>query len=444
MSFYKEVPGRQTTLESTLKFDTAPTEGSTNPVTSDGVASGISQSMRDFEEVMYADQEIPASTLRFSFGDLNYDPTQDTTVASKHNTAERAGGGTPAGYGGTWKKLRTKYTNIWDYTYVDNTLLNEFDNGNYAYEATPATRFWNDVEHNPIKIIASNTTGCANMKRAFQGIHALVEVWELDTSAATDVALLFSSCHNLRMVPDSFNLTSLTSAPHSMFQYDWNLEHIGELVLPDSDSLSFVIQNICKGCLKLKSIDRPLNLKCCTSLFSAFALCIELHHLILENTNRITRFEAAFSCCGKLPLSALDSIDTSNATNFSQMLDAGARIISGGVVILEVPVQKMSYTDIIEYDYSNATDIHGMYENNVNLKTITASKLVNLKTGCNIQRLFWDCHNVESGILDAYNMLLSKSPSTHADVFLNCGINTPTGRAELEQIPASWGGLAEG
>ena len=37
MSFYKEVPGRQTTLESTLKFDTTPTAGSTNPVTSGAV-----------------------------------------------------------------------------------------------------------------------------------------------------------------------------------------------------------------------------------------------------------------------------------------------------------------------------------------------------------------------------------------------------------------------
>ena len=36
MSFYKEVPGRKTTLESTLKFDTEPKAGSTNPVTSDG------------------------------------------------------------------------------------------------------------------------------------------------------------------------------------------------------------------------------------------------------------------------------------------------------------------------------------------------------------------------------------------------------------------------
>lgn len=47
MSFYKEVPGRQTTLESTLKFDTTPTAGSTNPVTSDGVAKSNADILDD-------------------------------------------------------------------------------------------------------------------------------------------------------------------------------------------------------------------------------------------------------------------------------------------------------------------------------------------------------------------------------------------------------------
>lgn len=47
MSFYKEVPGRKTTLESTLKFDTTPTAGSTNPVTSDGVANAVTDILDD-------------------------------------------------------------------------------------------------------------------------------------------------------------------------------------------------------------------------------------------------------------------------------------------------------------------------------------------------------------------------------------------------------------
>lgn len=45
MSFYKEVPGLQTTLESTLKFDITPTAGSTNPVTSDGVANAVADAI---------------------------------------------------------------------------------------------------------------------------------------------------------------------------------------------------------------------------------------------------------------------------------------------------------------------------------------------------------------------------------------------------------------
>ena len=56
MSFYKEVPGRQTTLESTLKFDLAPTAGSTNPVTSDGVNNAVEASTSGIIAV------IPAGT----------------------------------------------------------------------------------------------------------------------------------------------------------------------------------------------------------------------------------------------------------------------------------------------------------------------------------------------------------------------------------------------
>lgn len=47
MSFYKEVHGRQTTLESNLKFDLEPTAGSTNPVTSEGVKGAIGKSAND-------------------------------------------------------------------------------------------------------------------------------------------------------------------------------------------------------------------------------------------------------------------------------------------------------------------------------------------------------------------------------------------------------------
>lgn len=51
MSFYKEVPGRKTTLESALKFDTVPTAGSANPVTSDGVKGANDALLDDHDPV---------------------------------------------------------------------------------------------------------------------------------------------------------------------------------------------------------------------------------------------------------------------------------------------------------------------------------------------------------------------------------------------------------
>ena len=440
MSFYKEVPGRQTTLESTLKFDLEPTEGSTNPVTSDGVASGISQSMRDFEEVMYADQEIPASTLRFSFGDLNYDPTQDTTVASKHNTAERAGGGTPAGYGGTWKKLRTKYTNIWDYTYVDNTLLNEFDNGNYVYEATPATRFWNDVEHNPIKIIASNTTGCESFKRAFQGCWAITEIWELDMSDALNVSLAFSYCKNLMKIQDTLDISSSTNNV-ALFQDCWIIKHIGQIVLNTNVGETYSAQYLFHDCRSLERIDGQLDFANCTNMYGVFCRCINLEYVDIINTSGVENWNRAFGCCCKIPIEIFDAIDASGATILEGLFNG----LSKRTKLPEVRVIMTNVNRIPEMQLpnANAVSFEHMFEY-CDLREIDSTKFASLGTSIKVLSMFNQNHNCNSGIKDTYDVLSTKSPSTYETCFYNCGINTPTGRAELEQIPASWGGLAEG
>lgn len=54
----------------------------------------------------------------------------------------------------------------------------------------------------------------------------------------------------------------------------------------------------------------------------------------------------------------------------------------------------------------------------------------------NCQNMFDECVNVESGILGCYNSLLPVI--SHYQCFMNCGINTLTGAAELAQIPADW------
>lgn len=395
------------------------------------------------EEVFFANMDVPASTLRFSFGDLNYDPTQDTTVASRHNTADRAGGGTPAGYGGTWTKLRTKFANIWDYTYTDNTLLNEFDNGNYQPSTGGTeTRFWNDVEHNPIKIIASNTAGCKSFKRVFQGCLAITEIWNLDTSDATDMFLAFSYCKNLVKVP-RMDMSSNTDF-RAIFQDCLELESMPAPIFPDDNSLSYSAQSLWLNCPKLKVVNGILNLKSFTSIKEICDGCRSLENITMQNTGRITIFGQAFCGCPELPLEFFDSLDTSKATSLSDICNGAAQYPTNSVtgpykfkydVIMKNITRMPNF--VIPSTVSNISDAF----HSCNIESIDTTKLSALGGSVNVKEMFTNNRNCKSGILDAY-AILDAVDSSHTDCFLNCGIDTAEGRAELEQIPASWGGLA--
>lgn len=406
-----------------------------------GLGSSIA---RNLEEVVFANIPIDSSTLRFSFGDLDYDPTTDTAVASAHNTSDRAGGGTPKGYGGTWKKLNTYYTNIWDYTYSDNTLLSEFDNGNFSYGTLSATRFWDDVEKNPIKIIASNTAGCTNFKRAFQGIFALTEVWELDTSDSTNSQIMFQYCKNLRKVPKvlDFSSTSTPTGAAAMFAWCFNLEEINQIILPDDDSLSLDIQMFVQACVSLKSINNPINCKSVTSANAICLGCVSLSHIILENTDRITSLSFAFSTCSNIPFEFFDTLDTSACKKFDSILIDHCAQTSSGVRIWEIGAPMNNITAIPSWDFSNCDNIAGGFVG-CNIKYIDATKLSSMKSGANCRRLFLENKNVEAGMIAAYNTLLAKSPSQHDECFKDCGINTEAGRTERKYIPTSWGGDME-
>lgn len=421
--------------------DEKPRAGSTNPVTSGGVANAVGNTAVSLEEVFFANMDVPASTLRFSFGDVNYDPTQDTTVASRHNTVDRAGGGTPAGYGGTWKKLLTKFANIWDYTYVDNTLLNEFDNGNYKPSAIVSdTRFWSDVEHNPIKIIASNTAGCESFKRAFQGCLAITEIWNLDTSDSTDMFIAFSYCENLKKIPQ-MDMSSCTDF-RAIFQDCHNIESIPAPVFPDDDSLSYSAQSLFYDCPKLKRVDGILNFK---SIINAQNLCYgcrSIESITIQNTSRIDNYGFAFAGCPKLSLEFFDSLDTSNATRLNDICNGQVHLKESGSELYYFYYDDVmkNITRLPNFDMSSATNISDAFRL-CNLESIDTTKLSALSGSVNVKEMFTDNRNCKSGMLAAY-AILDAVDSSHTDCFLNCGIDTAEGRAELEQIPASWGGLA--
>ena len=87
MSFYKEVPGRKTTLESTLKFDTTPTEGSTNPVTSDGVKGAIDGAVGEASEALQ--EQIDDIAEKAGSG---YTPKGEASVATLNGLSGQENG----------------------------------------------------------------------------------------------------------------------------------------------------------------------------------------------------------------------------------------------------------------------------------------------------------------------------------------------------------------
>lgn len=415
----------------------------------DDVISGITKDKRLQEEYLISKLPIAESTLRFSFGDLSYDPTTDTTTSTKHSTA-RPGGGTPAGYGGTWTKINSEYNNIWEYTYSGHTLQNEFDNGNYNQldlEPTSVVRFWNDVEHNPIKIIASNTSDCTNFQRFMQGVWALTEIWELDTSNATNAQIIFSFCKNLKRLPKTLDFSKCTAktSVQAAFQDCWNLEEVNEVILnTTSNNLTLNLQNLFMCCMNLKRINKPLNLVNATSIRAAFGACHNLEELILVNTNRITSFESAFSCCTKLPIEFFTGLDTSACTTFFQTLSWYFGRSSSGISYFRMQENLYNITKIPFTITNNVTNISGLFAG-CDLKNIDVSKFVNIKSSLNVTSLFAYNRNVENGMKEIYDLFVSKNITNYNDgTFAECGINTEQGRADRALIPQSWGGDAIG
>jgi hypothetical protein len=134
-------------------------------------------------------------------------------------------------------------------------------------------------------------------------------------------------------------------------------------------------------------------------LDGAFANCTSLTTLNID-TSDVTRMEDTFNRCTSLVNPP--SIDTSEVTVASSM-----------------------FTDCTSLSRISLFDTSKMYS---------------------VGYMFVNCTNVQSGALALYQQMSSQAnpPNSHISTFYNCGINTETGLAELQQIPQSWGGLAPG
>ena len=130
--------------------------------------------------------------------------------------------------------------------------------------------------------------------------------------------------------------------------------------------------------------------------------------------------ERMFAGCTNLETIPL--IDTANVTNMSGMFD-------GCISLISIPL----------LDTSKVTNMDDMFNE---CETLNSIPLFDTSRAESMNGTFTYCVNVGSGALALYNQASSQAspPSDTTACFSDCGSNTETGRAELAQIPASWGG----
>lgn len=362
-------------------------------------------------------------TLRFKFSKADYapvDPDTGTSVTTK----------------GTWRKVDTGDDNIWDWTYDDpdwsNAFLNVFTDENNLVDVIDAGDTASVTNCKSLFCVGGdntsyvrscclfNTIGVTNMRSMFGNCKLLESVPLFNTSNVTTMRNMFNNCSVLKIVP-CFNTSKVTDMCQ-MFP----------------------------GCFALEEV--PLfDTSHVTDMSAMFHSCASLTSVPLFDTRRVTAFDAMLNNCTSL--TAIPAFNTSSATSITYLAALSTNITA--VPLLDthnVTNFKFAFNGIAnlasvpKLDYGKATDISSLIGatdepyHPVNLETLPdISTLTSALTACD--NAFKNIRNAKYGISEAYEILKSCNPTTYTNCFLNCGINTEEGRAQLYQIPQDWGGL---
>lgn len=183
-----------------------------------------------------------------------------------------------------------------------------------------------------------------------------------------------------------------------------------------------------------------------TSFYSAFANCEYLLDVPCLDTSKVVDMRHAFDSC--ISLRSLPLFNTSSVVNmqyaFSHMdlLEELPRFNTENVTNMSYMVTKdVSLQSLPQLNTRKVLNMNCMMLECTGLREVP---LLDTSSVESVDRMLQGCLNVETGALALYRQMSTQAtpPASHTDTFLNCGINSQSGRAELEQIPQSWGGLA--
>lgn len=137
----------------------------------------------------------------------------------------------------------------------------------------------------------------------------------LPSTVGSSISLvsLFQTCVSLESItiPSGWSVSSFSGT----FS---NCESLSSIVLPNNaQDACTTMQNMCNGCVKLKSIVMPTSLNGLLSLVSAFSACYELTSVTLPSSlTAVTNIQSAFNACYNL-LSITLPTSMPNCSGFS-------------------------------------------------------------------------------------------------------------------------------
>lgn len=349
-----------------------------------------------------------ANTLRFEFGNQSYSPVT-------------AG----VGSSGTWKRCEFMPGNVWDWTNSNTSWATAFGGGGADIPGAFA-----DYEHNTVKVIAAgDTSSVTDFSRFFQNCYGITEVCSIDTSEATNVFIMFSHCENCEKFPD-MDFSNATDT-RGVFQGCFEMVSAPNIIFPTDHTYS--LQNFFLNCVKLENVPLYDTSKCNNM---SYMFCNDknapskgnLQRVPLFNTSNVTTMKRMFQLCESLI--EVPKLDTSSVTNMEGMFDGFFSFKPDG---------EMHLPSVPDFDYSSVTNFSDFMTKNVALHTIPEMNIEANVTRCD--HMFKNCPNIKSGQKALYDTLSAIGTITnHTGCFQNCGSDTEEGRAELAQIPESWGG----
>lgn len=183
-----------------------------------------------------------------------------------------------------------------------------------------------------------------------------------------------------------------------------------------------------------------------TSIYYCFRNSTSLNSVCLFDTSNVLNISQAFT---KTAIKVLPKFNFEKSTaciatflqctELKTVNDLSFNILLGGSGLQQFFDGCTNLENVGTIYAPNVRQVHYMFRGCTSLKSMPSMNCDNVT---NTMDMFSGCRNVESGILDFYNYLSTKdvAVTTYSGTFNNCGIDTVTGAAELDQIPSSWGG----